>query len=193
MNQDLTGTDFSGQDLSYSNFRGSNMNDCDFTGCKLHGINMRDTTVEGTNFTNAEMFYCNQRDAVGTADWTGALVFGVPTWIPMPDSDNTSTPPARPKDPLFDAVFEQTPGVEPTQHDYFTDSDKKIINRWRVGDGDIGQLTGSYPTTEHGRELYNTLGSPGGGADLPMEDILNDCMLQNVTFNKQSEVFYKPA
>ncbi len=149
---------------------------------------MRETTIEGCDFTNAEMFYCNQKDATGTAIWTGAKVYGVPAWIPMPGSDNTTTPPLDEDnlDPLFPAVFEQTPGF--VQED-LTQEDKEIVRRWNQGDGRTQELTGDYPTVDQGRELYETLG--WGPALIEMAFLLNEAMLQNVTFNIETELFEK--
>ncbi len=187
--QDLTGQNFDNQDLSWSLFRGANMTNCSFVGAKLNGINLRETTIEGCDFTDAEMFYCNQKDAQGTATWTNAKVFGTPKWIPMPGSDNTTTPPLDEDnlDPLFPAVFEQTPGFVIED---LIEEDKLIIRNWKVGFSYIGDLTGSYPITDHGRDLYDTLG--WGPAGVNMGFLLNEAMLQKVTFNTTTQLFYKP-
>ncbi len=195
LGQDLTGQNFDGEDLRYSLFRGANLTDCSFIGSNLQGCNLVDAIVENCNFTDALMFSSNGKNQTGVADYTNAKVYGCPMitaeFPDYPDADKTSTPPIRPDDPLFEGVFEQTPGVEPENYAYFTDSDKVIINEWHIGDGDIGQLTGSYPITQRGRELYSILGYSDEADEEPMEVILNQAMSQNVSFKVSCGRFYK--
>ncbi len=188
MNTDQTDQNFDGQDLRYSNFRDTILVNASFIDAKLSGSNFRGANVEGCNFSNAEMFYCSQSDLVGTAVWTNALVYGCPHWTETIGADKITTPLVEPYDPLFEAVFSLTIEIDLINYNYFTAADKDIINSWVKGNGGIDKLTGNYGIVGHGHELYQVLG------DIPedtVENILNMCMEQNVSFNVDTQLFYK--
>ncbi len=193
MNQDLSNQNFDGQDLSGSLFRGADLTNASFVGCKLNYANLLDTTIEGTDFTSAEMFHCNPTGAAGIATWTDAKVSGVPAVISMPGADTTTPPPVKVGfcDPLFAAVVEQTPGMN--WEDWET-QDRNTVQYYQTGveNPELVDLTGDYPITDHGRELYNTLEDPwGAGVTVEMQILLNECMLQNISFNEETQLFYK--
>ncbi len=185
-NQDLTGQNFDGQDLSYSLFRGANLTNCSFVGCDLTGINMRETTIEGADFTNAEMFCCNQRDAVGTANWTNAKTYGVPKWVDMVGSDRTTTPRLRRVEKVLQEVFTQA-GTDLAS--ITNDSDKNILSNWWQGGQPIDTLVGIYGDVPHGRNLYISTFEADDQDIRDISLVLNGIMTKNVAFDMSTNSF----
>ncbi len=188
--RDLTGEDFSGMDLTNALFRGAILDGCNFTGANLTGANLRDTSIEGAIFTDAEMFYSNVQDSIGTADFTNSKVFGCPPFNNFNGANFIMSPPLKKErvNLLFIEILKQTPGMAIED---FTSKDREVIRYWRAGKGRFASLTGSYPIVNHRRNLYGLLGYPGSEADDPLEVILNLAMEQNVSFNPDTDLFYK--
>ncbi len=183
-NKNLQGTLFRGQDLSGSTFIGAD----------LTGANMRECNIDGCDFTGASMFFSNLKDSVGTADFTDAKVYGCPKgagWNDFVGADFTSTPPLNDLavDVMLQEIVKQTPSAD---LDIFTEADKQIISNWSNGDGTTGTLTGSYPDTDRGRNLYNSLPDIDVGGTLPMEEVLNEAMKTNLGFDSSTSEFYTP-
>ncbi len=68
-----------------------------------------------------------------------------------------------------------------------TEHDQEIIRNWKVGDGEAMTLSGDYPITDHGRNLYTRLG--WGPAGVNMEFLMNEAMSQNVDYDLSTDLF----
>ena len=154
LNADLSGQDFSGQDVSSVLFRGSNLSGCSFVGANLQGANMLECNIEGADFTDAILNFANFKGATGTATFTNAKVFGCPLWIDFIGGDNTEIiSPAKRRKILIDALFYQA-YVELSG---LNKADGLVIQIF-IFDGTGGEINGDYGIMPEGNMVYDVLG-----------------------------------
>ncbi len=183
LNQDLTGTNFDGQDLNYALFRGANLTDCSFVGSDLSGANMRETTIEGCDFTDAVMYYSNIKDATGTADFTNALVFGMPQWIPMPGSIY-SDPEVESRQLQIDELVSQSG----TAFSEFTQTDQNTMTDYIMHSYYEQALTGDYDAMPNGRDVYVAIGH-NEVESIAANWMITEHMKQGTTFDTDLSLF----
>ncbi len=183
---------YNGQNLKYKLFRGQDLSGSTFVGADLTGANMRDCNIDGCDFTDAIMHFSNIKGSTGIADFTNARVSWCPKgpeWNDFVGADFDTQPPlpTGAADMILEIV-EQTPGMTT---DDFTNEDTILLRIWEPGDGlSQGSLTGSYPDTDRGRNLYNSLPDIDLGGTLPMEEVLNEAMRTNLSYDKVTNEFY---
>ena len=186
-NRDLTGTDFSGQNLEGALFRGANLTNCNFTGAFLMYANMRDTIIEGADFTDSYLNFANLKDATGTATWTNATVKMAPKHIPMPDSDNTTEPPPtyRERSELINQLLVQGEVTE------LTPEDQDVLNAF-VNNFIKGTLTGDYGDMPNGREVYTSL-CIDYTPTRPISEIITMHMDKETRYSNELDEFVPPV
>lgn len=185
--QDLTGTDFSDQDLAYSLFRGANLTNCNFNGADVSGCNFRECNMTGATFVDTIGYYMNDKDSTGSPDWSNARCYGSPKHIAKPTADYKGKPyiGADNADPLFIQVFEQ---IEHQTLEDVHNKDHRAMQKWTAGDGyhPSTKIKGSYQSVFDANGLYALIPNIPIGSSA--EDVLNECMTNNVTFENGSFV-----
>jgi hypothetical protein len=190
-NQDLTGRDFSNQELRYYNFRDSNLTGCNFTNSDITGCNFRDANLTNAVFDNVIIHYANLKDTNQTGtSFAGMGKYSV--WIEDTSSmDMTSEPALHPSevDPLFTEVIKQTDGISNVNE--MNDHDKDVVRRYSgTLDYDADNpLTGPYPVTQRGRNLYVVNPEIDDGTDRQMEVVLNISMKNGVWYDAEADLF----
>ncbi len=183
---------YDGQNLQYKLFRGQDLSNSTFVGADLTGANMRECNIDGCDFTDAIMHFSNIKGSTGTATFTNARVSYAPKgpeWNDFVGADFVTQPPLTEGTPdMILAIIEQTPGMTT---DTLTNEDTITLRIWEQGDGlSQGSLTGSYPDTDRGRNLYNSLPDIDVGGTLPMEDVMNEAMETNLGYDRTTDEFY---
>ncbi len=183
LDQDLTGQNFDNQDLSYALLRGANLTDCSFVGTDLTGANLRETIIQDADFTGAVMYYSNIKDAVGTADFTDALVFGMPQWIPMPGSIYED-PEVIERQLQIDNLVLQSDIL----WESYTQTDQNIMNSY-ISMGYSGQeIRGDYEGMPQGKDVYQSI-DRGEYESIAIAWMINEHMKQGTTFDTDLDLF----